>query len=74
MDEKNNRDATASPDTHTDEGETPMSKPQWADSLRSLYDSVVDEPIPDSFKDLLAQLDEPKKDKSKDAGSDGGNE
>ena len=36
-----------------------MEKPQWADSLRNMYESVVDEPIPDSFKDLLAQFDEP---------------
>lgn len=34
------------------------SPPLWADGLRQLYDSVVDEPLPDSFKDLLAQLDE----------------
>lgn len=33
-------------------------KPEWADGLKQLYDSVVDEPLPDSFKDLLAQLDE----------------
>ncbi len=46
-----------------------MGQPQWADSLRNLYDSVVDEPIPDSFKDLLEQLDEPDKKKS---GRDGG--
>lgn len=32
--------------------------PDWANGLRNLYDSVVDEPLPDSFKDLLAQLDE----------------
>ena len=32
--------------------------PEWADGLRQLYDSVVDEPLPDSFKDLLAKLDE----------------
>ncbi|WFL76111.1 NepR family anti-sigma factor [Altererythrobacter arenosus] len=32
--------------------------PGWADGLRKLYDSVVDEPIPDSFKDLLSKLDE----------------
>ena len=31
--------------------------PGWTDSLKQLYDSVVDEPIPDSFKDLLSQLD-----------------
>ncbi len=33
------------------------SDPQWANGLRRLYDSVVDEPLPDSFKDLLAKLD-----------------
>lgn len=32
-------------------------KPEWADGLRQLYDSVVDEPLPDTFKDLLAKLD-----------------
>lgn len=35
------------------------TKPEWADGLRQLYDSVVDEPLPDSFKDLLAKLDDP---------------
>lgn len=33
-------------------------QPGWADGLRKLYDSVVDEPLPDSFKDLLSQLDD----------------
>jgi len=32
-------------------------KPEWADGLRQLYDAVVDEPLPDNFKDLLAKLD-----------------
>ena len=32
-------------------------EPDWANGLRQLYDSVVDEPLPDSFKDLLSQLD-----------------
>lgn len=32
-------------------------KPDWTNGLRKLYDSVVDEPLPDSFKDLLSQLD-----------------
>ena len=32
--------------------------PGWANGLRQLYDSVVDEPLPDSFKDLLAKLDD----------------
>lgn len=42
-------------------GHEPGARPQWADSLRTMYDKVVDEPIPDSFKDLLAKLDEPAK-------------
>lgn len=32
--------------------------PDWASGLKQLYNSVVDEPLPDSFKHLLAQLDE----------------
>lgn len=31
--------------------------PDWAVGLRQLYNSVVDEELPDSFSDLLAQLD-----------------
>lgn len=31
--------------------------PGWASGLRQLYDSVVEEPLPDNFKDLLAKLD-----------------
>ncbi|MFZ9395723.1 MAG: NepR family anti-sigma factor [Erythrobacter sp.] len=41
---------------------TPKSapvKPDWADGLRALYDSVVHEPLPDSFRDLLDKLDDP---------------
>jgi len=40
--------------------ETPSAKakdPAWAKDLRSLYDSVVEEPLPDSFMDLLSKLD-----------------
>lgn len=40
------------------EGKPAGEKPGWANGLRQLYDAVVDEPLPDSFKDLLAQLDE----------------
>ena len=32
--------------------------PQWTSGLKRLYDSVVDEPLPDSFTDLLSKLDE----------------
>lgn len=31
--------------------------PEWTQGLRHLYNSVVEEPLPDNFKDLLAQLD-----------------
>ena len=47
-------------------------RPDWADGLRQLYDSVVDEPLPDAFKDLLEKLDEDGSDKGCEAeGSDG---
>jgi len=36
-------------------------RPDWAAGLRQLYDSVVEEPLPDSFQDLLSKLDSDKK-------------
>ena len=39
----------------------PKRGPEWASGLKQLYDSVVDEPLPDAFKDLLSRLDEAKK-------------
>ena len=35
--------------------------PEWATGLKQLYDSVIEEPIPDAFKDLLAKLDDGKR-------------
>ncbi len=35
-----------------------VDKPEWANGLRELYKSVVDEPLPDTFQDLLSKLDE----------------
>jgi hypothetical protein len=32
-------------------------EPGWAKGLRRLYDSVVNEPLPDSFDDLLKKLE-----------------
>lgn len=32
--------------------------PGWTNGLRQLYDQVVDEDLPDAFRDLLARLDE----------------
>lgn len=40
---------------HTKRGRQPA--PDWALGLRSLYDSVVEEPLPDSFAKLLDDLD-----------------
>jgi hypothetical protein len=37
---------------------SPHRAPEWADGLKQLYDSVVEEDLPDSFKNLLARLDE----------------
>ena len=33
--------------------------PDWTSGLRQLYNSVVEEPLPDSFAKLLEQLDSP---------------
>lgn len=33
--------------------------PEWADGLKRLYDSVLDEPLPDTFAELLNKLDDP---------------
>jgi hypothetical protein len=32
--------------------------PEWATGLKQLYDSVIEEPLPDAFKDLLSKLDD----------------
>ena len=32
--------------------------PEWASGLKRLYKDVVEEPLPDAFKDLLSKLDE----------------
>jgi len=34
-----------------------QASPDWASGLRRLYDSVVDEPLPDAFAKLLKDLD-----------------
>jgi hypothetical protein len=39
-------------------GATKANSPEWASGLRRLYDSVVEEPLPDSFAKLLDQLDD----------------
>lgn len=54
------RPSEQQPGNGPDEAKKPHQKeaqPEWANGLRKLYDSVVEEPLPDSFKDLLSQLD-----------------
>ncbi|MXO65045.1 NepR family anti-sigma factor [Altericroceibacterium endophyticum] len=53
-DKKENGDAGKS----AGEQASNASKNDWTSGLKDLYDSVVDEPLPDSFKDLLAKLDD----------------
>lgn len=43
----------------SDEPMRSRKRPEWAAGLRQLYDSVVEEPLPDSFSDLLSQFDQP---------------
>ena len=62
MDDKHTQSERGAPTSGARKDSAQMDKPEWADSLRNMYDSVVDEPIPDSFKDLLSKLDEGKKD------------
>lgn len=35
----------------------PRRPPDWADGLKQLYDSVVEEALPDAFRDLIDRLD-----------------
>ena len=44
-------------------GQKAGQKPGWADGLKQLYDSVVSEPLPSSFDDLLKKLDQRKNDR-----------
>ncbi|WP_249171834.1 NepR family anti-sigma factor [Erythrobacter sp. JK5] len=49
----------------------PPANPDWADGLKQLYDAVVEEPLPDAFKDLLDKLDEDPPVSNGDAGTSG---
>jgi hypothetical protein len=37
------------------------NEPDWTHGLKRLYDQVLEEPVPDTFKDLLSKLDTPKR-------------
>ena len=47
-----------SSDSSPDLAPDASSSPAWADGLKELYRSVVDEPLPGNFQDLLDQFDE----------------
>jgi len=36
----------------------PTNDPDWTVGLKRLYDSVLEEPMPDNFRNLLAKLDD----------------
>ncbi len=38
-------------------GNAQRRAPEWADGLKQLYDSVVEEDLPDAFRDLLDRLE-----------------
>ncbi len=61
-----------SSESHKSVSDSPKGKatPEWADGLKQLYDAVVEEPLPDSFKNLLDQLDEPESPNSSSPASD----
>jgi hypothetical protein len=49
---------TMSPVSNTTDFPRQTPQPEWASGLKRLYNSVVEEPLPDSFADLIAKLDD----------------
>lgn len=54
---KDGRDSNPSRSSGNKSGGKKSDEPGWAAGLRQLYNSVLDEPLPDSFDDLLKKLD-----------------
>ncbi|MBX7482910.1 NepR family anti-sigma factor [Qipengyuania qiaonensis] len=50
-------DTPKSPPPGSSPGGGKEKNPDWANGLKQLYDSVVEEPLPDSFQDLIDKLD-----------------
>ena len=48
----------ACPRTRTSAHGLRLRQAMMGDSLRTLFDTVVEEPIPDDFQDVLHQLDD----------------
>lgn len=51
------KDKMTDPGQQTIETRRAAPQPEWATGLKRLYNSVVEEPLPDSFADLIAKLD-----------------
>ena len=51
------KEGKMSPGKNTLEHSHTTPQPEWASGLKRLYNSVVEEPLPDSFADLIAKLD-----------------
>jgi hypothetical protein len=51
------RDEKMTPGQQASSSRQRSQQPEWANGLRRLYNSVVEEPLPDSFADLIAKLD-----------------
>jgi hypothetical protein len=51
-------DIKMTPAQNTAERRRQTPQPEWASGLKRLYNSVVEEPLPDSFADLIAKLDD----------------
>ncbi len=51
-----NKDVKKTPND-SDKRSPEGKRPDWTTGLRQLYDSVVEEPLPDSFADLLSKFD-----------------
>ena len=58
MSSGSHKKSSATPKTPSG-GRKKKAAPEWADGLKQIYDSVLDEPLPDSFNELLAKLDDP---------------
>ena len=52
-----NRDTTSSDKLATDPKLDSGSQKRIGDQLRAMYDELMQQPVPDRFKDLLDQLD-----------------
>ena len=55
--DKTNENGRTVGDKPIDSSKPGQERPGWSRGLRQLYDSVVEEPLPDNFKDLLSKLD-----------------